>query len=313
MNGTGDQNSFPSDGPGQSSGGEGHSSRDAGELKRKRQTRIAIIAAGAVLAVAVVAGAVITLGNPTGLPQKPIGESAQPAVAGPSEQPLLAVTSGAAKAKTVDPLSYRFYNDNGTFVATDDDGSYLGYYELIDQSRVDPQKALGKQEASVFEMAENAINWFPSEKTVREILEKPKERLSIDDFIAVAKIHREIVFGVILQGKGHLYDGLDYIGNDTASSIGQDIAAAENSQVAGNYQPYRLKLEFNARYGQLIVTDNSEFNSVDDNSVRVLGTYQLHTTGSGSDIGSAAVGKQGAKKNTVQLNGAIGMEQLPKE
>ncbi len=272
-----------------------------------------MIAAGAVVAAAVVAGAVMTLGNPGGLPQKPIGESARPSVTGSSGQPLPAVTSGAATVKAADPLSYRFYNDNGTFASTDDDGSFRGYYELIDQSRVDPQKALGKQEESVFEMAENAINWFPNEKTVREMLEKPTERLSIDDFIAVAKIHREIVFGVIFKGKGPLYNGLDYIGNDTASSIGQDIAAAESGQTPKNYQRYKVKIEFNARYGQLIVTDNSEFNSVDDNSVRVLGTYQLRTTGSGNDIGSAAVGKQGAKKNTVQLNGAIGMEQLPKQ
>ena len=273
-------------------------------------TKLTILGVGALAAVGIGIGANAAaegpfMKAPTATAPPVPGQGEKTPVPGQSEAPLPATPNTGETHKVVTPTEYKFYDDNGTFEASDDTGASKSYYDIVDQSRVDPQLVQVNSAEAIYKKAEDAINYFPNEKTVREMLDKPTEQLTMEDFMKVAGNYRSVVFGTIFKGKGALYEQLDYIGNDTAAAIAQTLGDGQ--------ERYKTTLAYDARYGQLKVTDNSENNSADDNTLRSLGTYQLHTSGSNSDTGTAAVvvNKDGTKKNTKWINGAIRVEKLP--
>lgn len=221
-----------------------------------------------------------------------LGGAPLPAV--PSGQPTETVpTNNPETNQAISPTDYIFYDEAGTSKS---------YYDVIDQSRVDPELVQVNSAGAIYKKVEEAVNYLPNEKTVREVLNKPTGDLTMDDYTDVAARYRAVVFGTVLKGKGDLYATLDTIGHETASTLAQTINNGE--------ERYKTSIKYDARSAQIVVTDNSESNSIDDNTAQILGTYQVHTTGSNSDVGTAAVGKDGEKKNTKWINGAARVEKL---
>lgn len=217
-----------------------------------------------------------------GCASQPESQSATPAAPLPASATSPATVAAPSKTESTAETPLDVPRDNLKFSAGD--GEVFQTFEDVQKSvefRIEDIPARADTISLVVERMEKAANYLLSEKSIRASLNKPTGILSPEDYMLVYDQYlnaHDVMFGV---KSGDLYDTLRSACRQTAYN--HLISVVEGDEV-----PYAIKFTLHTNDTGLLISDNSEQNSIDGlgqvGSLDQLGDYQLISADGGRDI-----------------------------
>lgn len=245
--------------------------RDSHEVQPKKKfslgAKIGALAAAAAAAAGIAYGVNVgATGN--GFIQKPapLPTAEGPAVPGQTAPAVPEATAPVTPEQNADAKNFKFYTGEGDKFQT--------VADLKESLKLDVDKYTKPADTIplVIERMADAANYLPTEKAVRENLNKPTEQLSIDDYMAVYNEYLKAHDVMFNTKGGDLYDTLQEVCKQTAYS---HIISVANGEAV----PYAVKIELHTNNTGLRISDNSLENGIDDNAFDYLGNYRLLSSG----------------------------------
>lgn len=194
-------------------------------------------------------------------------EAASPSVPAASDNP--------APTATATPEN-REGRGSDTYIFLGPDGETEQTLEQLSESiniPVSENKDTIEAQTTYYKKMEEMVNYFPTEKEVRNNLNIPEgQQLEVEDYLAAVKLHNKGYDGLYETPSGTLYDFMQELSVQVAASKIETINSGETL--------YEATIDFARTKPEFVVRDNAKDNSIDDVNP-MAGTYELTFTGFG--------------------------------